>query len=402
MLVVTALFVRRDIPRKITNFEAEENQIDNDISALRNADPLDGEKTTRLVYRLYHKASLTAKTGDFQTAESAIKRAIERIGSSPDLCLLKANFDFRFHRLVETKTDLGMVAELENQPAGETMQADLDLQEGRYEAARKGYETVIQNGPTWDVLARLAYLESKIGDTTRADQLYAQAEDEITAKEMRAYAWVELQRGLLDLSHGHFEEALDHYKQADNAYSGYWLVDEYRAELLGARGEFDKAVALYKKVIARSPRPEAEQALGDLYLFFGKLEMAKQWHQKALAGYLESVQRGEVQYFHHLAGFYADSQEDGPEALKWAYRDLAIRKNFASYEAVAWALYRSGSFDQALEAMETALSCGVKDAHIFFHAAMIYTSAGQTTQGQEFLAKAAQTNLHYNTFHVHR
>ena len=60
------------------------------------------------------------------------------------------------------------------------MQADLDLQEGRYQAARKGYlEFVIQKDPTWGDFARLAYLESKIGDATLADQLYAEAEDEI-------------------------------------------------------------------------------------------------------------------------------------------------------------------------------------------------------------------------------
>ena len=170
-------------------------------------------------------------------------------------------------------------------------------------------------------------------------------------------------------------------------------MDEHIAELLGAQGNFNEAAALYQQVIARAPRPEVEQALGDLYLFMGKPDLAKAWHAKALAGYLESTRRGEVQYFHHLAGFYADAQENGPEAVKWAYKDLALRQNFGSYDALAWALYRTGLFSEALEAMRAGLSSGVQDAHIFFHAGMIYTSAGRASEGREFLVKAGQIDL---------
>ena len=405
-LLATVLFLpSKAATTKTTDFEAELNQTGKDIAELKDGATtglLDVEKATRFVYRLYHKASLTANANDFQTAESAIKSAIQTIGPSKDLCLLKANLDFKFHRLAETKSDLEMVADLANRPEGQEMQADLDLQEGRYQAARKGYKDVIQKDPTWGDFARLAYLESKIGDATLADQLYAEAEDEITAKEMRSYAWVELQRGLLDLTHGRYQSSLTHYKRANSAYSGYWLVDEHIAELLGAQGNFNEAAALYQQVIARAPRPEVEQALGDLYLFMGKPDLAKAWHAKALAGYLESTQRGEVQYFHHLAGFYADAQENGPEAVKWAYKDLALRQNFGSYDALAWALYRTGLFSEALEAMRAGLSSGVQDAHIFFHAGMIYTSAGRASEGREFLVKAGQINPHYTAFHVHR
>ena len=109
-----------------------------------------------------------------------------------------------------------------------------------------------------------------MGDLDDADRLYAQAGEEITAKEMRSFAWVELQRGLLALGRGRTGDAGAHYERANRAYSGYWLVNEYNAELLGASGRFDEAVALYEKVLARAPRPEIQQALGDLYVFMGK------------------------------------------------------------------------------------------------------------------------------------
>ena len=68
--------------------------------------------------------------------------------------------------------------------------------------------------------------------------------------------------------------------------------------------------------------PEFMQALGDLYLFDGNIGEAKPWHDRALTAYLASVEHDEVLYFHHLAGFYADSLNDPEKAVEWARRDL--------------------------------------------------------------------------------
>ena len=35
---------------------------------------------------------------------------------------------------------------------------------------------------------------------------------------------------------------------------------------------------------------------------------SRPWHRRALEGYVASVDRGEVQFLHHLAGYYADSR----------------------------------------------------------------------------------------------
>jgi tetratricopeptide (TPR) repeat protein len=134
----------------------------------------------------------------------------------------------------------------------------------------------------------------------------------------------------------------------------------------------------------------------------GKPDQAKRWHDKALAGYLDSAARGEVNYYHHLAGFYADARGDGAEAVRWAEKDLALRPNFATQDALAWALYRAGRFVPALGEMTKALSSGVKDAHLFFHAAMIHLAAGKTDEGKQFLKKAGEINPGYENFHAHR
>src|SRR5262249_61925086 len=118
--------------------------------------------------------------------------------------------------------------------------------------------------PAWANLDSLAYWEAKFGDADLADGLDGQAQNEISVKEMRSFAWVELQRGLLDLNRGRYDGAMAHYQKAEKAYSGYWLVDEHMAELLGATRRFEAAASLYESVGARAPLPELHRRLGGL------------------------------------------------------------------------------------------------------------------------------------------
>jgi tetratricopeptide (TPR) repeat protein len=388
-----------------TDYEIELGRLDQEISELEESmsgGAIDGGTATRLLYYMFHRASLTGNFAEFETTETAINNAIQQIGPWADLCFLKASLDFKFHRLPNTKQDLEMVRCLADSPQGKALKADIALQEGRYQEAKTGYERAVEDNRTWDNLVRLAYFETKMGDEAGAEQLYIEAEDEITAKEMRSYAWVELQRGLLDLSHGRFEETQVHYNRANEAYSGYWLIEEHIAELLGAQGKFAEAAALYKEVIGRVSKPELQQAIGELYALMGKPDEAQSWYQKALAAYLESAQRGDVHYYHHLADFYANVNKNGQKALKWAQKDLELRQNFATQAAMAWAYYRNGQFADALDLMSKALSSGVRNARLFQEAAMIHLAAGQSGQAERLLNEAAQINPSYENFHVHR
>src|SRR5205807_9769768 len=124
-----------------TAYDIELETIQKDISELtpRESGGSGGlDKKTRLVYRLYHRATLTGRDADFNVAERALNDVLREAGPSDELCLLKANLDFTFHRLADTKRDLEMVPGLSGSFAGRSLKADLDLQEGRYDAARTG------------------------------------------------------------------------------------------------------------------------------------------------------------------------------------------------------------------------------------------------------------------------
>lgn len=322
-------------------YASELERIDEEIAALEAetaAGPVDVVKATAAASRGYQRATLTGDLAALRGVERAIDAAMSRFGPWPDLCVLKGNVASTLHRVADARRALELAPGVAEHMPGRAMLADLHREEGRYEDALRGYRDILSDEPTWDTLARLADLTFKLGDSDAAEDLYAAAVDELSAKQMRSYAWVELQWGRMDVSRGRHDRAMEHYARANAAYAGYWLVDEHVARLLVARGDLEGAAA-----------------------------------------YLESVGRGEVHYLHHLVDFYADVREDGPEAVRWARKDLALRPNAFTRAALAWALYRAGRRDESLDAIAAALESGLRDPGILAKAATIHRAAGAAT-----------------------
>jgi tetratricopeptide (TPR) repeat protein len=388
----------------VTDYERDLARIDAEIARLENDPwtlPAEGERTRLLAFGQYQRAALTGDPEEIMAVEPVIDAAVERAGPWPDLYLLRANLHFKLHRLTAVRENLALVSDSAHSPKAAVLAADLLVQEGRFEEAEAGYDRLIADDRSWDVLARLAHLKMRIGDFAAADRLYREAEDELTAKEMRSYAWVEVQCGLLDMTRGRIDEADVHFARADMAYSGYWEVERRIGELRAAEGRLDEAIALYLNLLRRHSRPEIQQALGTLYAQRARVDEANRWHERALATYRASAERGEIHYLHHLSEFYADIAENGAEAVRWARLDLELRPGPLTRAALAWALYRDGQHEAALEAIRQALASGIRDAGLFVHAATIARAAGREQEGHAFMHAAADITPRYETAHVH-
>ncbi len=386
-----------------TDYEVEIAEIEADLVELTSLGGSiwnDVEAAIRLVFRTYHLASLTAEPSHLEDAASAIDVAIEHLGPGEDLCLLKANLDLKLHQVHRVRADILMAVALAQRPEGQALLADVDFQCGRYHEARIGYEEALRRDPVWDNMARLAHLEATFGNVGGADELYARAADELTAKEMRSYAWVETQRGGLDVRTGRYDEARDHYERAAAAYSGWWPVATALADLAAADGAQEEALGRYADLASRMARPEITHALGDLLSAAGRSDEGRACHGAALAIYLDSVAQGHVHYLHHLVDLYADALGDGALAVQWAERDVDLRPGFSTVAALAWALHRAGRSPEAAERMGAALATGVVDARMFAKAATIYGAAGRADRAAELAQRALEVNPRLQDLHA--
>src|SRR5215468_5978549 len=182
-----------------SDYQIEMARLDAEIAALEPdafKPPLDGERATRLAYRLYQRASLAADFAALDAVGETLDPLALQLRPATDLYFLKASVDFKFHRLKDVRRDFELGGEaLRDSLPGRALLADLAFEEGRYAQAEQDYQALIREDRTWDNLARLAHLRTKMGDVDDGDRLYEEAEEELSAKEMRHYAWVELKRG---------------------------------------------------------------------------------------------------------------------------------------------------------------------------------------------------------------
>ncbi|MFY9658903.1 MAG: hypothetical protein WAK01_20360 [Methylocystis sp.] len=361
----------------------------------------DTEQITRYAWRRYQKAAVAGDLKELMAVDGVLDRAIARLADAADFYLLKANLAFKLHRLDGVRTALAAASSVRESREARMLAADLAFQEGRYHSARMGYEQLLEEERSWDGLARLAHFLFKMGDARGTEQLYEEAQGSLTAKQMRPFAWLETQRGLMDFQRGRLAEAERRYSAADKAYPGYWLVQEHIAELWGAQGRYVDAIALLTSILKTVDRPDLEQALGELCELAGRAEQAAAWKAKALAAYLRSAQAGETHYYHHLVDYYADVAEEGDAATYWATKDVELRENFSTQSALAWALYRAGRLNEAVQWMDRALNSGACAAKLYHQAAQIHSAAGDRDKGLSLMSLAGRINPHVESFHIH-
>jgi len=384
----------------MTDFQAELQRIEADIQAMdattSGAKVLtpDTGGQVRLLYRTFQRLSLTGEIHPLRCLSAQVDLAIDSSPQQADLWLLKTHIALKRHRFAEAESVLRTEPSLATSSLAKLLQSDIDLQQGRYLASRQTIKSVLIADPTWDGFARLAHLASLMGSLREADELYTAAEDELSAKQMQTFAWLETQRGWMHFQRGDHAQAMVHYNRASSAFSGYWTVEERIAELQGAQGRFQEAIGVYLRLHADSPRPEWEHALGDLYWLAGRYELADQWKRSAYLQYVKSVREDESCYLHYLADLCGELAGHQREAIEWARQDLSLRSNFMTQADLAWALFRDGQINEAIEYMDTATAVGAVSARLYQQAAVIYSAAKQNELGRHFIRLAAATNPH--------
>jgi tetratricopeptide (TPR) repeat protein len=329
----------------------------------------------RLTLRHREVSLAGGRPEDLLALGAAVDAAVARFPAWPDLRLLRATVALAVHRTDVARAALTALPGLTELPPGRVLAADLAQFDGDYAGARAAYLRAAREEPAWDTEARLAALAVATGDVDEADDRYAAAEDELTVKQLRSFAWVLVQRGELALRLGDLDRAGRFLDGAESAYPGWWYVAAHRAARDLARGRPEEAAAGYRAVLAEVNRAEYSEALGTALAAAGRTDEADACHSAALAAYTASAARGEVHYLHHLAAFLADVRPDPGAAVSWAAADVRLRRNGATLSLLAWCLHRAGRTADALAAVEAAEALGAGDPRLRARARTIRLAA---------------------------
>ena len=369
--------------------------------------PADPTLPARLATALLERAGQTHDHTLYVRAEAACVESLKRDPEYAPALVLLGSSRLGRHAFKDALASAERALAMHPRAADAiALRGDALFQLGDLAKARADYERLLMDAPDLLAHVRMGHLRFAEGDAAGALESFNAGlrAGEASAAAPALMAWGLVRMGEFYFRTGKWDEAGRCYADALELLPDDADVLDHAAELHAARGEFDKALELSARAIAVSPRPELQQARGDILAAKGDAAGAKVCHEKALAAYLAAARAGHAHYYHHLAGLLCDvdALRDPAAAVRWAEKDLEVRRTPATLDALAWALYHASKPAEAAALLDGALSDKLVDAHILYDASLIYARAGDPAKGRSYLERAAKANPRFMAFHVHR
>lgn len=310
-----------------------------------------------IVARHYiERARLSGDYGDYVAADASLKQAFAVAAPGTGPHLVRAQLDFRMHRLADAERQLTLIEGYAiPSPPDEraeilAMRGDIAFYRGDLQTALRLYEEADGIAPGTATFRRAIHA-MKTGDFERAGNSFDQTEREARLPPAQLRSFIGLQRGLLDLERGNWSSAESWFRKADRTFPGYWLTQAHLVQMWALRGKIEEAEQGYRKIIARSQQPEVMDALAALYRNQGDAAASQEWAERSRAIWAERLQQvPEAAYGHALE--HELVLGNPATALELARKNMAARPYGSSATLLGWSLLASNRPADARDVLE--------------------------------------------------
>jgi tetratricopeptide (TPR) repeat protein len=276
--------------------------------------------------------------------------------------------------------------------------ADAQIELGRYAEAVETLQTMVDLRPDMTSYSRISYMRELHGDLDGALEMMQRAVDSGTPNS-ESTAWVRTQLGNLYFNTGKLEQAELEYQLTLENRPNYVYALAGLGRVRAAQGDMEQAIQLLNQAVGIMPLPEFVITLGDLYQASGQQEKANQ--QYKLVSAIERLYRANgVDLDMEIALFNADHDKSLEDTLALARKAYANRPSIQGADALAWALYKTGNYQEAQIDSAEALHLGTKDSLKLFHAGMIALELGNKVQARQYLEEALRINPHFSILYA--
>ena len=354
--------------------------------------PNDGLLPLELVSLYVERARLTGNYDDYWQAESVLAAQERLAGKSSQAGLARANLHYTLHRLKPASVALDGAPSTADKTEIAALRADIAFYSGHYREAENIYRALVNQVGLSPQYIRLALLKNKMGSPGEAAAFLEAAEKRYHGVSATRKAWMKLQRGLIALDRGRFDEALAMYKLAADALPGWWLIDEHIAEIKRLSGDTGSAKTLYESVIRKTGSPEYMDALAAIESNEGNHEGARKLMLQARSIYEERLAKfPEAAAGHALAHFLQDASNP-QRALSLAQMNFNTRPYGDAAIALARAWLLNGKPKHAISLLEGQLSSGWDTAELYWILAEAWNNLGQQQRANQAKSEALRRN----------
>jgi tetratricopeptide (TPR) repeat protein len=329
------------------------------------------------------KARETTDPGFYINARAAADMALKLDPIEPSALGLRGLVLLSEHRFEEARALAQGV--LDAHPEDSTalgIRSDALLELGRFEEAARSAQQMMDLKPNLPSYSRASYFRWVQGDIEGAKHLARLAIDcGADQRDPEPRAWAMVQAALIFLHEGDyvgaeagFDRALEQMPDFPPALTG-------KGRLAMALGEPSRAAQLLRRAYDANPLAETAWLLGDARSLAGDAAGSDE-------AYALVERTGKRIDRRTLALFWATKNAHAGEALALAQAERSGRGDVYTEDALGWALYRNGKFEEARAAMGRALAQHTRDARLLFHAGAIHMATGDRAGGRQLLESA--------------
>jgi tetratricopeptide (TPR) repeat protein len=304
-------------------------------------------------------ADIARLAGDFDRARGYAARAAQLAPSDPGPLFTRFRVELGAGRLAEARATLARLSEVAPGDARvQSSQADLLVERGELEQARRLKQEVARRRPTWPQILELATLEARLG---ASDAARRRLEALLAARP-------------------------------DNQY-----VRENLAFLEARHGDSRRAAALYQELIAAAPARHHFTGLGFVHFLRGDYAAAEAAYRRALA-----LEPGHPLTRVNLAAAL-QAQGDGEGArrlLRPLEKELATAPDPATRMLRAQCLARLGERAEAARLAEEALKQAPEDVQALHQAAQLHALLGERLPALYYTERALKKGLRREWFTI--
>ena len=412
VMVTTSAVAFAPVPVKLlTPLPTDTDRMIHNAQGLVAKNPKDATAYSALGAAHFQRARETGDVSDYQLAEESLTKSLdlvstdfsadEPLGTMAEVCMGEHRFtDALSYAQKALSLGSGDISSF-------AIVGDAYADMGQYDKSAQAYARLTPRDMTLSPRAayardsRLAYLKFIFGDTPSAISMMKLAVAEGTAAQLPSenLAWLYYELGEFYVQGGDSTAADVAYVTALTIHPGDYRALASLGKLRANNGRYDEAIVLYQRAIAVVPMPIFVAELGDLYAKAGnQVEADKQYQLVQYIGLLGHI--NQVLHNRDLAVFYADHDVKLPEALDLAKKELEVRQDVYTWDALAWALYKNGKVEEAAQASDKALKFGTRDSLLLFHAGMIAAKTGQGDKAKGDLNEALQINPHFHLLYA--
>jgi tetratricopeptide (TPR) repeat protein len=368
------------------------------LSAAARRHPADAQLLTMLGLAELQRVRENGDATLYTRADQVLHRAnairpgsVQTITALATLALAR----HQFHQGLELALRAHALAPAVVSPLGAIVDGEVEL--GRYTAAARSLQQMIDEQPSLSSYSRASYLRELHGDLPAAiDDMQRAVSAGGGVPENVAY--VQTLLAGLQFASGRVGLAERTARQALYLVPGYVPTQAQLAQDLAADGRLPSAIRLLRGAIARLPLPQYVVQIGETELAAGRRSDARR--DFALVGVEERLLRANgVNTDVDLALFEA-GHGNPRRGVVLARRAWAEAPSVRSADALGWALTRSGRPVAGLIWARRALRLGSRDPNFLFHAGMAAYLAGQPSLSRSYLGRAVAENARFSPLYA--